>query len=67
VPQDVAVVGFDDSSVAVTCRPRLTTVRVPVEVLAATMARLLDDHIKGTRTEPTSVIFDPELVVRDSA
>ncbi|MFJ6912877.1 LacI family DNA-binding transcriptional regulator [Streptomyces sp. NPDC101133] len=67
VPQDVAVVGFDDSSVAVTCRPRLTTVRQPVEEMAATMARLLDDHIRGARTEPTSVIFDPELVVRDSA
>ncbi|MFL9655337.1 LacI family DNA-binding transcriptional regulator [Streptomyces sp. PB17] len=67
VPRDVAVVGFDDSSVAVTCRPRLTTVRQPVEEMAATMARLLDDHIKGARTEPTSVIFDPELVVRDSA
>ncbi|GHA80294.1 LacI family transcriptional regulator [Streptomyces tendae] len=67
VPQDVAVVGFDDSSVAVTCRPRLTTVRQPVEEMAAAMARLLDDHIKGARSEPTSVIFDPELVVRDSA
>lgn len=67
VPEDVAVVGFDDSSVAVTCRPRLTTVRQPVEEMAATMARLLDEHIKGARTGPTSVIFDPELVVRDSA
>ncbi|MEV7995014.1 substrate-binding domain-containing protein [Streptomyces sp. NPDC086077] len=67
VPRDVAVVGFDDSSVAVTCRPRLTTVRQPVEEMAATMARLLDEHIRGTRAEPTSVIFDPELVVRDSA
>ncbi|GAA3292901.1 hypothetical protein GCM10020295_13380 [Streptomyces cinereospinus] len=67
VPQDVAVVGFDDSSAAVSCRPRLTTVRQPVEDMAATMARLLDEHIRGARTEPTSVIFDPELVVRDSA
>lgn len=67
VPQDVAVVGFDDSSVAVTCRPRLTTVRQPVEDMAATMCALLDDHIRGRLSEPTSVIFDPELVVRDSA
>ncbi|GGQ82116.1 LacI family DNA-binding transcriptional regulator [Streptomyces flaveolus] len=67
VPEDVAVVGFDDSSVAVTCRPRLTTVRQPVEEMAATMARLLGEHIDGTRGEPTSVIFEPELVVRDSA
>ncbi|MER6846853.1 LacI family DNA-binding transcriptional regulator [Streptomyces flaveolus] len=67
VPEDVAVVGFDDSSVAVTCRPRLTTVRQPVEEMAATMARLLGEHIDGTRGEPTSVIFGPELVIRDSA
>ncbi|MGW2964560.1 LacI family DNA-binding transcriptional regulator [Streptomyces sp. NPDC001220] len=67
VPEDVAVVGFDDSSIAVTCRPRLTTIRQPVEEMAAEMARLLDEHIQGRRTDATSVIFDPELVVRDSA
>lgn len=67
VPEDVAVVGFDDSTVAATCRPPLTTVRQPVEDMAADMARLLDEHIHGTRTAPTSVVFDPELVVRDSA
>lgn len=61
VPEDVAVVGFDDSTVAVTCRPRLTTVRQPVEDMAAEMARLLDEHIHGTHTEATSVVFDPEL------
>jgi len=67
VPEDVAVVGFDDSSVAVTCSPRLTTIRQPVEEMAAEMARLLDEHIHGARTEATSVVFDPELVVRESA
>ncbi|MFF7468926.1 substrate-binding domain-containing protein [Streptomyces sp. NPDC008092] len=67
VPEDVAVVGFDDSSVAETCRPRLTTIRQPVEEMAAEMARLLDQHIHGARTDATSVIFDPKLVVRDSA
>lgn len=67
VPDDVAVVGFDDSSVAATCRPALTTVRQPVEEMASTMAGLLDEHIQGLRTDPTSVIFDPELVVRESA
>lgn len=66
VPGDVAVVGFDDSTVAATCRPALTTVRQPVEDMAADMARLLDEHIHGTRSTPTSVVFDPELVVRDS-
>ncbi|MYX99170.1 substrate-binding domain-containing protein [Streptomyces sp. SID486] len=67
VPEDVAVVGFDDSSVAVSGRPLLTTVRQPVEDMAAEMARLLDEHIHGVRTEPASVVFEPELVVRESA
>ncbi|MFE7854184.1 LacI family DNA-binding transcriptional regulator [Streptomyces sp. NPDC057403] len=67
IPEDVAVVGFDDSTVAATSRPRLTTVRQPVEEMAAEMARLLDEHILGARTEATSVVFEPELVVRESA
>ncbi|MER5884064.1 LacI family DNA-binding transcriptional regulator [Streptomyces sp. NPDC001941] len=67
VPGDVAVVGFDDSSAALTCRPPLTTVRQPVERMSARMAELLLEQLQGTRTEPASVVFAPELVVRDSA
>ncbi|WP_225828395.1 LacI family DNA-binding transcriptional regulator [Streptomyces naphthomycinicus] len=67
IPEDVAVVGFDDSAVAVSRSPHLTTVRQPVEDMAAEMARLLDEHIRGARTEPTSVVFEPELIARESA
>ncbi|MEU6786843.1 LacI family DNA-binding transcriptional regulator [Nonomuraea angiospora] len=67
VPEDVAVVGFDDSSVATACRPPLTTVRHPVEDMAAEMARLLLTRIEEPGLPPTSVIFDPALVVRRSA
>ncbi|MER7763533.1 LacI family DNA-binding transcriptional regulator [Streptomyces sp. NPDC097619] len=66
VPKDVAVVGFDDSSVAVTCRPALTTVRQPVERMAAAMAELLTERLREGRTERRTVLFAPELVVRDS-
>ncbi|MEV7831501.1 LacI family DNA-binding transcriptional regulator [Streptomyces subrutilus] len=68
VPEDVAVVGFDDSGAAAACRPRLTTVRQPVEEMAAEMVRLLLDRVAGAAApEPVSVLFAPELVVRDSA
>ncbi|GGP71203.1 LacI family DNA-binding transcriptional regulator [Saccharothrix coeruleofusca] len=67
VPQDVAVVGFDDSSPALLCRPRLTTVRQPVEDMAAEMARLLLDRVERPGSPPTSVVFDPVLVRRESA
>ncbi|MCK2218692.1 LacI family transcriptional regulator [Actinomadura sp. ATCC 31491] len=67
VPGDVAVVGFDDSSAATACRPPLTTVRHPVEDMAAELARLLLRHIERPDHPPTSVIFEPSLVVRGSA
>ncbi|HWM03018.1 MAG TPA: LacI family DNA-binding transcriptional regulator [Actinophytocola sp.] len=66
VPEDVALVGFDDSSPARACRPRLTTVRQPVEEMGAEMARLLLEHVEHPASPPRSVIFDPTLVVRDS-
>ncbi|MEU9094468.1 LacI family DNA-binding transcriptional regulator [Streptomyces sp. NPDC048428] len=67
VPEDVAVIGFDDSSAASACRPPLTTVRQPVEAMAAEMARLLIDRLSKPDGATTSVIFEPALVVRDSA
>ncbi|MEU4564247.1 LacI family DNA-binding transcriptional regulator [Actinoplanes sp. NPDC023936] len=67
VPQDVAVVGFDDSSAALECRPPLTTVRQPVEEMAAEMAALLLAHIDTPTRSPRSVIFQPTLVIRASA
>lgn len=66
VPEDVAVIGFDDSSAASACRPPLTTVRQPVEAMAAEMARLLIDQLSGPDRTASSVIFEPALVVRDS-
>lgn len=67
VPADVAVVGFDDSVAALATRPKLTTVRQPVEEMAAAMVRLLVDAIDDRKRPTTSVVFEPTLVIRDSA
>jgi len=67
VPDDVAVVGFDDSPAAKSCRPPLTTVRHPVEDMAGEMTRLLLNKIEQPDKRVTSVIFEPMLVVRASA
>jgi DNA-binding LacI/PurR family transcriptional regulator len=67
VPDDVAVVGFDDSSAALACRPQLTTVRQPVENMAAEMASLLLTALDQPDRRVTSVVFEPTLVVRQSA
>jgi DNA-binding LacI/PurR family transcriptional regulator len=67
VPEDVAVVGFDDSSAALACEPPLTTVRQPVEDMAAEMARLLLRQIDNPETPTSTAIFDPTMVHRESA
>jgi DNA-binding LacI/PurR family transcriptional regulator len=67
VPEDVAVVGFDDSSVAVATRPALTTIRHPLELMAAESARLLLAHIEDPSKRVASIIYEPALVRRQSA
>ncbi|MFD9738287.1 LacI family DNA-binding transcriptional regulator [Umezawaea sp. NPDC059074] len=67
VPDDIAVVGFDDSSPALACDPPLTTVRQPVEEMAAEMARLLLGRIERPDRPVSAVVFEPTLVVRHSA
>ncbi len=64
VPQDVAVGGFDDSSVATAAHPHLTTIRQPYSRISAEMVRLLLGLIGGD--SPSAVIVPTELVVRDS-
>ena len=65
VPDDVAVVGFDDSELARSADPPLTTVRQPIEQLGREMARLLLDQLDGAA--PSGVVLRTELVVRRSA
>jgi LacI family transcriptional regulator, repressor for deo operon, udp, cdd, tsx, nupC, and nupG len=65
VPEDVAVAGFDDSGVAASHEPPLTTMRQPWDRISAEMVTLLleviDGHPRRSLTLPT------ELVVRESA
>jgi DNA-binding LacI/PurR family transcriptional regulator len=68
IPEDVAVIGFDDSSVAPASRPPLTTIRQPVEDMAVELARLLMTQAgRDDQPRTTSVIFEPTLVIRESA
>ncbi|WP_344555404.1 LacI family DNA-binding transcriptional regulator [Kitasatospora saccharophila] len=67
VPDDVAVIGFDDDPVAQHTHPPLSTVRQPVEEQGATMARHVLALI-GNGTEPgRSTLLPTTLVRRESA
>ncbi|MEU8796451.1 LacI family DNA-binding transcriptional regulator [Spirillospora sp. NPDC048819] len=63
VPDDVAVVGFDDIDAARYTDPPLTTVRQPIAEVARAVVRIL---LAGVDDQAEPVIFPTELVVRDS-
>jgi LacI family transcriptional regulator len=67
VPDDIAVVGFDDSPWAPLLRPPLTTVAQPTYDLGAETARMLHQRIGGYRGSPRELILAPELRVRASS
>lgn len=64
VPGDIAVGGFDDSGLAETLQPALTTMRQPFERISAEMVRLLTDLINGQ--QPAAVTFPTTLIPRSS-
>jgi DNA-binding LacI/PurR family transcriptional regulator len=67
VPEDVAVVGYDDSPVATSTQPQLTSVRQPIEEMGMEMSRLLLNAIERTGHAPRRVILATELVQRASS
>lgn len=67
VPGDVAVVGFDDSPVATTTTPPLTSVHQPVEEMGREMARLLLAAIADPGAVGRRIILATELAVRESS
>ncbi|MEO3809807.1 GH1 family beta-glucosidase [Sphaerisporangium sp. B11E5] len=65
IPEDVAVIGFDDTDAATFTIPPLTTIRTSMQDQARAAIRLLLRHIEGGPV--SSVILPTDLVVRSSA
>ena len=66
VPEDLAVIGFDDIAAATMIRPELTTVRQPMHLLGATAVNLLLKRLRNPRTPVSGVVLPHELVIRGS-
>lgn len=67
VPDDVALIGFDDSQPAQLTSPRLTTISQPLEAMAARMTEMLLERLADPAKPPEPQIFRPVLVERESA
>lgn len=67
VPEDVAVVGFDDILLAGLVTPSLTTLRSAKRALGAEAVRLLLRVAAGCADSCENIVLQPELIVRASA
>ncbi|MBC8044177.1 MAG: LacI family DNA-binding transcriptional regulator [Rhizobacter sp.] len=66
VPQDVAVVGFDDQPIAQIVSPSLTTVRQPIREMGATAINFIINRLQSAAIKPQHKVFKAELIIRDS-
>jgi DNA-binding LacI/PurR family transcriptional regulator len=60
-------VGFDDSPLALTTQPELSSVRQPIEEMGREMTRMLMQEIRQPAGPARRVILDTRLVVRASS
>lgn len=66
VPGDVSIVGYDDALPLDFIDPPLTSVRQPVDRLAAAVAPIVLAQVRGRHPDASELMFDPELIVRAS-
>lgn len=66
VPNDVAVVAFDDLPIALFSNPQLSTIHQPLGEMSATAVQLLIDRIEHPHQEPQHILLPTRLVVRES-
>ncbi len=67
VPEDVAIVGYDDIPAASIHTPSLTTVMQPQYVMGEKAMELLLEQIKGRLMKARQVVLKPDLIIRESA
>lgn len=66
VPEDLAVIGFDDIQMSALTHPSLTTVRQPMQLLGEAAVTLLFDQLQNSNGLPRHKVLDTKLVMRRS-
>lgn len=66
VPQDVAIVGYDDMPTAARINPPLTTIRQPTNRMGALAVNALIDIIQNPGSNKRHIVLPVELVIRES-
>jgi LacI family transcriptional regulator len=67
IPDNIALIGFDDLLIARLSTPSLTTIRQPLAEMASAAYKMVTVHRNEILERPQKAIFKPELVIRQSA
>jgi LacI family transcriptional regulator len=67
VPDEIAIIGFDDIPLASLVTPSLSTMRIPKQEIGDTAMRTLITIMEEEPQTSPSIIFTPELIIRSSA
>ncbi len=66
IPDEIAIVGFDDLPIAKMTNPALTTIRQPITRLGSTAVEMLIDMVNNGSKQHNRIILSTKLIVRDS-
>ncbi len=66
IPEDIAIIGFDDLPIAAQLDPPLTTIRQPLHRMGQMAVERLIDLLREPQTPPRQVTLAPELIIRQS-
>lgn len=66
IPNELSLVGFDDTILATTTVPRLTTIAQPIEEMGRKTVDLLIEEIESGVSKQERVLFNPQLIIRET-
>jgi DNA-binding LacI/PurR family transcriptional regulator len=66
IPEDIAVVGFNDDPLASVIEPNLTTVRIPIYEMGIAASKMIIALLQNQEVFPAQKILSSELIIRDS-
>ncbi len=65
IPEDISIIGYDDSSLATASEVKLTTIKHPKAEMGRQAAKFIIDMVEGRESKPR-FIYQPEIVIRNS-
>jgi DNA-binding LacI/PurR family transcriptional regulator len=67
IPEDVALVSFNNEPTCIYLSPSLTSVNQPIQEMGAQVVRLLIKQLEAEHTTPETVVLNTQLIMRESS